>query len=180
MATDVIVINGGSSAGKSSIAAELQRVLPDLWLALGIDTFIAALPARLSGGAAGIRFETDGTIGIGDSFTRLETGWMQGIAAMARSGANVIVDDGFLSGPPAQQRWRSALVGLRVVWVGVRCSPEVAAARERARGDRQRGMAEQQAHLVHRGISYDVEVDTTRLSPAEAVLPILDHLKKCG
>jgi chloramphenicol 3-O phosphotransferase len=44
MTVDVIVINGGSSSGKSSIATELQTVLPESWLSLGIDTFIGTLP----------------------------------------------------------------------------------------------------------------------------------------
>ncbi len=47
-----------------------------------------------------------------------------------------------------------------------------------ARGDRQVGMAEQQALLVHEGIAYDVEVDTTHLLPADAARPILDHLRQ--
>ncbi|WP_198414189.1 phosphotransferase-like protein [Micromonospora phaseoli] len=37
----------------------------------------------------------------------------------------------------------------------------VAAGREIARGDRVRGMAAVQADLVHQGVVYDVEVDTT-------------------
>jgi chloramphenicol 3-O phosphotransferase len=53
------------------------------------------------------------------------------------------------------------LDGLDVVWVGVRCDAQVAAGREMARGDRVRGMAAVQADLVHRGVMYDVEVDTT-------------------
>jgi len=47
-----------------------------------------------------------------------------------------------------------------VLWVGVRCDGVVAAGRETARGDRVAGTAEAQAELVHRGVVYDVEVDT--------------------
>ncbi len=37
--TQVIVLNGGSSAGKSSIARALQDILPGLWLTFGeVDT----------------------------------------------------------------------------------------------------------------------------------------------
>ena len=97
--------------------AYLQETLPDLWMALGIDTFIDSLPARMTGGASGIQFHDGGLIGIGADFSRLETAWMRGVAAMARAGAKIIVDDGFLSGPPGQQRWRDALTGLAVVWV---------------------------------------------------------------
>jgi chloramphenicol 3-O phosphotransferase len=38
----------------------------------------------------------------------------------------------------------------------------VAAGREVARGDRVPGMAASQAGLVHQGVRYDLEVDTTR------------------
>ena len=34
----VIVLNGGSSSGKSGIARCLQAVLPEAWLAIGVDT----------------------------------------------------------------------------------------------------------------------------------------------
>jgi chloramphenicol 3-O phosphotransferase len=43
----------------------------------------------------------------------------------------------------------------------VRCDPRVAAAREVARGDRVAGMAASQATMVHEGVAYDVEVDTS-------------------
>lgn len=45
--------------------------------------------------------------------------------------------------------------------MGVRCDAATAAAGEVARGDRAIGMAASQAELVHRGVVYDVEVDTT-------------------
>jgi chloramphenicol 3-O phosphotransferase len=54
----------------------------------------------------------------------------------------------------------------------VRCDAAVAAARELARGDRIPGLAVRQAEAVHRGVRYDVEVDTTHAEPvtcAEAV-----------
>jgi chloramphenicol 3-O phosphotransferase len=174
MTTHVIVLNGGSSSGKNTLAAELQRILPEPWLSLSVDTFCDALPARMTDGdAAGISIGDDGTVGVGAEFSRLEQCWAHGVAAMARAGAHVVVDDVFLGGPASQQRWRTALEGLGVLWVGVHCAPEVAARRERARGDRQAGMAEQQALAVHRGIDYDVEVDTTHASAAQAVRPVL-------
>jgi len=56
--------------------------------------------------------------------------------------------------------WETALVGLSVLWVGVRCDSAIAAAREIARNDRIRGMAASQAELVHEGVTYALEVDT--------------------
>ncbi|MFF5533505.1 chloramphenicol phosphotransferase CPT [Streptomyces cinerochromogenes] len=162
MTTQVILLNGGSSAGKSGIVRCLQAVLPDPWLAFGIDAFVDALPPALRGAEAGIEFAADGGVHVGADFRALEAAWMEGVAATARAGARVVVDDVFLGGAASQERWRKALSGLAVLWVGVRCDAGVAAAREIARGDRAQGMAAAQAGVVHEGVSYDMEVDTTR------------------
>ena len=130
----VIVLNGGSSSGKSSLAVALQEVLPEPWLRLSVDMLIEALPSQMSSGGPGISFGDNGEVSLSAEFTRLEAAWMRGVAAMAGAGASVIVEDGFLSGPAAQERWRSALGELPVLWVGVRCDADVADMRERDPG----------------------------------------------
>jgi chloramphenicol 3-O phosphotransferase len=159
--TQVIVLNGGSSAGKSGIARCLQAVLPDPWLAFGTDTLVQAMPVSTRTSAAGIEFASDGEVIVGPEFRRLEAAWIAGIAAMARAGARVIVDEVFIGGAASQQRWKNALDPLQVLWVGVRCEGAVAAGRELARGDRIIGMAASQAEVVHQGVVYDLQVDTT-------------------
>ena len=42
----VLVLNGTSSSGKSTLGTALQTLLPDPWLVIGIDTFVFALPHR--------------------------------------------------------------------------------------------------------------------------------------
>ncbi|MFC1431771.1 chloramphenicol phosphotransferase CPT [Streptacidiphilus sp. N1-3] len=166
MTTQVIVLNGGSSSGKSGIVRCLQAVLPDPWLALGTDTLVDAMPASMQVSDGGIGFAADGEVTVGPEFRALEAAWIEGVAAMARAGARVVVDEVFLGGAESQRRWQRALGGLAVLWVGVRCDAAVAAGREVARGDRTIGMAASQAELVHRGVAYDLEVDTAR---AEAI-----------
>jgi hypothetical protein len=61
---------------------------------------------------------------------------------MARAGARVVVDEVFLGGAYWQRRWRDALGGLTVLWVGVRCDAAVDAGREVVAGHR--------PHLVRR------------------------------
>ncbi|MFJ3515028.1 chloramphenicol phosphotransferase CPT [Streptomyces sp. NPDC090131] len=158
----MIILNGGSSSGKSGIVRCLQSVLPDPWLAFGCDGFVDALPAGTLASDEGIVFGADGGVSVGVEFRVLEAAWMEGVVAMARAGARVIIDDVFLGGAASQERWRRALGGLGVLWVGVRCEGAVAAGREVARGDRTVGMAVAQAGVVHEGVRYDVEVDTTR------------------
>jgi chloramphenicol 3-O phosphotransferase len=173
----VIVLNGGSSSGKSGIARCLQEVLPEPWLALGTDTLVAALPAAMQRPGGGIEFAPDGAITIGPQFRAAEAAWAQGIAAMARAGALIILDEIFLGGGEGQQRWRPVLAGLSVLWVGVRCEAAVAAGRELARGDRIGGMAAAQAGLVHRGMAYDLEVDTTHAEALECARVIAARIR---
>ncbi|WP_335979941.1 MULTISPECIES: chloramphenicol phosphotransferase CPT [Streptomycetaceae] len=182
MSTQVIILNGGSSAGKTSIARALQEVLPGPpWLTFGTDTLVAALPARMRGegtaaSSGGIAFGPDGEVVPGEEFRRLDDAWALGMAATARAGAHLVIDEVFLGGAASQARWREATAGLGVLWVGVRCAPAVAAAREAARGDRTPGMAARQAAVVHTGVDYDLEVDTTRTGPAACARTIASHV----
>ncbi|MGW7276190.1 chloramphenicol phosphotransferase CPT [Streptomyces sp. NPDC054864] len=176
MMTEVIVLNGGSSSGKSGIIRCLQAVLPDPWLALGTDTLVDAMPASIRVSGEGIEFAPDGQVIVGPEFRTMEAAWIEGVAAMARAGARVVVDEIFLSGSDSQQRWQKALGELRVLWVGVRCDSAVAADREVARGDRVVGMAASQADVVHRGMAYDLEVDTTHAESMECARTIAAHV----
>ena len=147
-------------------------MLPDPWLAFGVDTLIQAMPVSMRTSAAGIEFAPDGEVVAGPEFRTLEAAWIEGVAAMARAGARVIVDEVFLGGAASQQRWKKDLDALQVLWVGVRCETEVAAGREIARGDRVTGMAVSQAGVVHRGVVYDLQVDTTHTEAWECAQAI--------
>jgi chloramphenicol 3-O phosphotransferase len=160
--TQIIVLNGGSSSGKSGIARCLQAILPQPWIKIGVDDLLDALPPALMGEGSGIAFGPQGEITIGDGFRAIEAAWLSGVAAMARAGARIIIDDVFLSGAASQERLRAHLEGLGVLWVGVYCDPAIAAGREIARGDRVSGMAASQAEVVHQGVVYDFEVDTSQ------------------
>ncbi len=176
MTTQVIVINGGSSSGKSGITRCLQTILPEPWLCTGADDFVDALPPSLSDTGSGIQFGQQGQVVIGEGFREAETAWTTGIAAMARAGARIIIDDVFLGGGASQERTRKMLDGLEVLWVGVRCDSAVAAGREIARGDRVIGMAASQADIVHKGVVYDVEVDTSDTEAIDCARAIAAHV----
>lgn len=178
MSIQVIVLNGGSSSGKSGITRCLQAIFSDPWLALGTDTLVEAVPASSPTSATGIEFGLDGEVIVGPQFRALEAAWMTGIAAMAQAGARIVLDEVFLNGATSQQRWRTALGSLPVLWVGVRCSREVAAAREVARGDRITGMAAWQADSVHEGMVYDLEVDTSLAEALDCARIIAAHVER--
>ncbi|THA24793.1 chloramphenicol phosphotransferase CPT [Streptomyces sp. RKND-216] len=174
--TQIIVVNGGSSSGKTGITRCLQSVLPQPWISLGVDDLIEALPARMMQSDGGVELGKDGEVEVGSDFREAESAWTAGIAAMARAGGRIIIDDVFLGGKESQDRLRERLEGLDVLWVGVRCDPEVAAGREIARGDRVPGMAASQAEKVHKDVVYDVEVDTSHTESVECARVIAKHV----
>jgi chloramphenicol 3-O phosphotransferase len=180
VATEVIVLNGGSSSGKSSIARRLQDLLDQPWVTLGVDDLLDALapslvseaPARC-GRAPLIRYGADGAVLVDAGWGPVEWAWYEGVASMARAGLGVIIDEVLLGGGAAQRRLAAALDGLAVLWVGVRCDPAVAAAREAARAERVAGMAVSQAARVHEGVCYDVVIDSTTASIEECARAVL-------
>ncbi|HUB15362.1 MAG TPA: chloramphenicol phosphotransferase CPT [Acetobacteraceae bacterium] len=180
MLIHVIVLNGGSSSGKSSIVRALQDSLPQPWLTFGVDDFVDAIPPAMQNSEDGLVFLPDGRIAVGPGIRRLGAAWEQGIAAIARAGVGVIIDEVFLAGATAQERWRAALHGLKVLWVGVRCDPLVASQREKRRGDRVPGMAAQQADVVHQGVTYDLVIDSTNATPSACAQMIVDRLATMG
>ena len=172
----VIVLNGGSSSGKTSIARALQESLPGTWLTFGVDTFIEALPGRGDSLKSGISYGPDGTVVVTEQYKRLERAWYSALHTLAHSGANIILDEVLLSGGEGQRRLQSAFDGVPMLWVGVRCDLEVAAARECSRGDRVPGMARLQASRVHDGVVYDIEIDTTARYPEACAQLLADFV----
>lgn len=162
----VLVFNGGSSSGKSSLTRALQLILPGAWLRFSVDTLVDACPPSLLS-SDGLDLAADGSVNAAAPFTTVEQYWMAGLARMAELGAQLLIEDNFVSGPAAQARWRSALSDVSTGWVGVLCDATTAAQRERARGDRTSGMARQQAEAVHLGIDYDLMVDSTERRPVD-------------
>jgi chloramphenicol 3-O phosphotransferase len=171
--TQVIVLNGASSSGKTSIARCLQAMLTTPWLLLGIDDLIRAMPDRGIEDGTLLHIGATGQVEVGPEWRNLEASWYIGIAAIAASGTGVIVDEVFLDGGGSQERLRTVFGGLEVLWVGVKCDREVASAREALRPDRVAGMTESQAAVVHEGVMYDLIVDTSHASSESCAARVL-------
>lgn len=178
--TQVIVLNGTSSSGKTSIARSLQSILTTPWLLLGIDDLIRAIPDDGIDDGTLLHISQSGLVEVGPGWRSLESSWYGGIASIAADGTGVIVDEVFLGGGTSQERLRAALRGLAVLWVGVTCDLEVAKAREALRPDRVAGQAESQADLVHRGVAYDLTVDTSHATSESCAARIFERASSTG
>ncbi len=64
------------------------------------------------------------------------------------------------------------------MWIGVHCRLDVSVNREANRPDRSTGMAASQASAVHRGVTYDLEIDTTNRTPSNCAQDILGSIAK--
>lgn len=175
MRAQVIILNGTSSSGKTSIGRCLQAMLTTPWLLLGIDDLTRAMPDDGIDDGSLLHVSESGQVSLGPGWRSLEASWYIGIAAIAASGTGVIVDEVFLDGGNGQERLRTALSGLEVLWVGVTCDRGIARAREALRPDRVTGQADSQAIVVHEGVVYDLVVDTSHATSESCAATIFDR-----
>jgi chloramphenicol 3-O phosphotransferase len=138
-AGSIIILNGVGSAGKSTIARQLQAVARRPLLHVEMDKFLDMLPPACFGNPEGLVFSPvpgrsppEIAIHSGPVVLRLLDGMRAAVAALARAGNDVILDDVILDGE--SEAYRAAFAGLTVHWVGVQVALDIAEARERIRG----------------------------------------------
>ncbi len=168
----IVLLNGVGSAGKTSIAKALQAITAEPFLHVAMDAFLDMLPEASFGRPDGLTFETveEGgkpsvVIGEGAVAARAFRGMRHAIAAMAAQGNDMIVDDVLLGDAGAE--YVALLAPYRLYRVGVFAPLDLLEARERRRGDRMIGLARWQFDRVHRGMAYDLELDTSRATAME-------------
>lgn len=171
----IIILNGASSSGKTTILRELQNRMDGPYLDAGIDRFIWMLPKRyldrpLWDDVLGLATQA-GNVGL-----RLFSGMHCAIRELALCGNNVIADH-VLVEPAWLKQCASLFCELPAYLVGVRCPLDVLEERERSRKDRTLGQARAQYPLVHRHAVYDLELDTSLLSVETCVLEIKKRLE---
>lgn len=186
----IILLNGSSSAGKTTIAVTLQNLLEEPWQHIALDQFRDGMPPRYRGlnsppgtpGHAGLNvvpIELDGervtAIRFGEVGRQVLRGMHLAIAAFAAAGNNVIVDD-LIWDDEVLRHYLKVLADLPVLMVGVRCSREVVSEREAQRPGRFPGTAISHFDEVHRHTRYDIEVDTASLTPAQCAERIAARL----
>ena len=171
MAERIILLNGTSSAGKTTIARALQYALEPRWLFLGFDEFVGMLTDSAPG-------PTDGASDL-ELDRWLAEAWYRTVAGLVSAGFDVIVEDIILESYRLDAALR-LLAPLDVTFVAVRCPLDVAVQRERDRGDRDIGLVVRQFELVHADRIYDCEIDTTTLAPQTCVAAIREIVEDGG
>jgi len=175
----VIVLNGPSAAGKTSIQKEFQQLMmPQLWIKLGIDTLFDApfpnvpLPDITTEKVGfwqkenAIRWvestkDAQGhniiTLYVGPDGDRVAYAMNTAIAAYAQQGCNIIVD--YIAYKKAWiEDLQKKLKYIKTYWVKVAIPLEVLEEREKARGTSPVGHARSHYDYVYGDIVYDLQV----------------------
>ena len=167
----VLVLNGASSAGKSSLAKALQAALTEPHLHVALDAFRAMEPA-------------DYWLGLDAAVTQRRIAGLcramhATVAAFADSGQHVIFDTA-LDRASVVESLNADLAHFDLTLIGVHCAPDELERRETARGDRPRGLARRQLESIHTGRTYAFSVDTTHASAAACAVEIAAWLDRRG
>jgi chloramphenicol 3-O phosphotransferase len=179
----IVILNGTPRAGKSSIAGVIQETFPGPWMKLGVDTVKEAMtPARYQPGI-GLR-PGEPSHPVAPLVPVFYAALYESIAAHSRLGLNVVADTGHHDAGILADCARR-LAGLPALFVGVRCPLEVILERRRATwGAGAAGSPEDPVPApvlawqreVHVPGIYDLEVDTSLLTPEECANAISGRL----
>jgi len=159
----IIIINGPSSSGKTTLSLALQKRLSIPFIRFSFDLFIEnkILPRDQIG---------RGTFSWPDIRPAVFDGLHRCIPALASSGNNVIFDHIIET-----EQWLHDLVrylaGFDVFFVGLHCSIEELERREVQRGNRHIGEARTDLQIVHSFGTYDLELNSEK--PVEENAKIL-------
>jgi chloramphenicol 3-O phosphotransferase len=183
----IIILNGAPRSGKSSIVAVIQDTFEGVWMNLGVDRYMQMTPTRylpaIGLRPGGERPDIEPLVPI------LYRALYASIAAHSRLGLNVVVDvghhDAYAISRGILPACARQLTGLPVLFVGVHCPIEIIMERRRATGWNSDSPADaplpepvrrwQQA--VHSPGIYDLEVDTSLLSPQACAARIRQRLE---
>ena len=160
----VILLNGPSSSGKSTLAKELHTLIREQraedYKVVSIDDFMKTDPME--------------TIYEDDVF-EVSGEMCEQALTILRSGSGVIIDH-VITSERIFRQLKETLYAYPLRTVHITCPLEVLIEREQARGNRCSGSAEASAEYLYPRGGYDLTVDTGAGSPRENALSIIEKL----
>lgn len=170
----IVVLNGAPRSGKSSIVRAMQETFEGTWMNLGVDMARTTTPPHCQPGI-GLR-PGEEEHPAAPFVPVLYAALYESVAAHSRLGLNVAVDVGHYDGGSVADAARR-LAGLPVLFVGVQCPLEVIMERRRdslpgnyavaAPGEPIPEPILRWQREVHAHWTYDLDVDTSLLSPEQ-------------
>lgn len=194
----LIIINGGSSAGKTSTCAAFQDLSEKPYVRLGIDRFWSSIPPKqMQIDHATPDFYTTKTyyqdkkpyfqVIPGPNLDAVMYASYKAISAYLEQGINVISDQIFWK-PEWLKEALQTFRPFKVYFIALHVSDEEGERRERARsaggakdtaaGGRPDGWNRCSAMVTHKDMIYDLEVDNTDISVIETAEKIKSFVDK--
>ncbi len=162
----VILLNGPSSSGKSTLAKELQALIKERsaekYEVVSIDDFMKTNPMETI-------YEDDVYAVSGDLCEK--------VLEILGTGSGVIIDH-VITSERIFRQLKEMLSAYPLRMVRITCPPEVLRKREQARGDRCAGSAEASAEYLYPKDGYDLTIDTGIKPPRELALILCIALDK--
>lgn len=195
----IILINGCSCVGKSSVQQALQKISDQHFLRIGIDTFFDQLIEEpdLSDFDRTKKFDQYTKSGeyirgvhqyidqegsrvvplkIGPAGDRIIHGMHRAIREYAKAGNNLIID--YICYKNSwQQDLAISLQEQTVYLIKAHAPLNIIEKREKLRKTSPEGHARSHYFTVHDGMNYDLEIDTHQLTPEQCAKMILDYIK---
>ena len=164
----VILLNGASSAGKSTLARTLHRLMEEDSMIFSMDDYLAMSRGRHENALDAVR-ETG--LPFIESFHAA-------IAEAARKGALVIVDHVIGESRAWVQDLLNRLSGIPRALIKVDCREDILLERERNRTDRtpDPAHAERQYGCIHQNFPHDFSIDTSEATPRECAQKLMEQL----
>ena len=149
----IILLNGASSSGKSTLSKALQAKLDKPFWHFSIDHLMAAktLPTQ--------RIE-QGDFSWEDMRSQFFEGFHHCLPALAHAGNNLIVEH-IVETKDWMQRLLNLLEPFDVFYIGIHCPLPELERREIERGDRKIGEARGDYEVTHTFGIYDLEINST-------------------
>ncbi len=161
MESQLMLLNGSPSAGKSTLAAAVQDVAERPVFHRSLDHFLDGYQPRWRSREYAL-------------FDKVMTGYIHSLSSLVQAGCDVVAEAVII--PERLALYRAALADVPVLLVGVRCSLDVAKAREEARTDRTPLELDVPWFDTVHHVAYDTEVDTTDDPPPETLAAQIVHL----
>ena len=164
----VILLNGASSAGKSTLARNLQLLLKEAAMIFSMDDYLAMSRGKHETALEAVR----------ESGLPFIESFHAAIAEAARKGALVIVDHVIGESRRWIQDLLNRLDGIPRILVRVECRQDVLLERERRRTDRTPAPAHaQRQHAgIHRHFPHDFSIDTSADTPRKCAMRLISLL----
>ncbi len=162
MKQTIIFLNGASSSGKTSIANELLKLTPCLYLS--VDEFISKQPSELLNDKDKLKVY----------FPEIISEFHKAIKEAFNKGNSLVIDH-VLEELDWYEECKDLLKDNPVIWVSVKCPFKELERRELKRKDRNIGLAKLQYGTVYKDYKYDIQVDTSKITPKNAAIKILSY-----